>query len=201
MIVFAMRTGFPFLLSWYKRKGNEKKKSRLRLRAYSGKVVLALKNELASVSLRSNSIFQHRPSIPPLTPLRLGQSFFTPRRFAVGFLFWLCLAFGFCFFSLLFWVLTYLFIYLSVIGVIESLGNGFSSFTCIYSLIIGLGVPFGGGRRFTCELWKKECDSQKKRMWCFKWKNTNGWFKHRILFSVFMRWKPCWIIISLCYTM
>ncbi len=28
-----------------------------------------------SVSLRSNSIFQHRPTIPPLTPLRLGRSF------------------------------------------------------------------------------------------------------------------------------
>ena len=28
-----------------------------------------------SVSLRSNSIFQHRPSIPPLTPLRLGRFF------------------------------------------------------------------------------------------------------------------------------
>ncbi len=27
------------------------------------------------VALRSNSIFQHRPSIPPLTPLRLGRSF------------------------------------------------------------------------------------------------------------------------------
>ena len=27
------------------------------------------------VTLRSDSIFQHRPSIPPLTPLRLGQSF------------------------------------------------------------------------------------------------------------------------------
>mgnify|MGYP004692287199 CR=1 FL=1 len=63
-----------------------------------------------SVSLRSNSIFQHRPSIPPLTPLRLGRFFYTPRRFAVGFLFlvfrfvlfakvlrcWL-FAFGFCF--------------------------------------------------------------------------------------------------------
>ena len=27
------------------------------------------------VALRSNSIFQHRPSIPPLTPLHLGRSF------------------------------------------------------------------------------------------------------------------------------
>ena len=26
------------------------------------------------VALRSNSIFQHRPAIPPLTPLRLGRS-------------------------------------------------------------------------------------------------------------------------------
>ena len=86
------------------------------------------------VALRSNSIFQHRPSIPPLTPLRLGQSFFTPRRFAVGFLFrlcfafclrfftprrfavgflfWLCLAFGFCFFFLLF----YLFLSVSLVS-------------------------------------------------------------------------------------
>ena len=28
------------------------------------------------VALRSNSIFQRRPAIPPLTPLRLGQLFF-----------------------------------------------------------------------------------------------------------------------------
>ena len=28
------------------------------------------------VALRSDSIFQRRPSIPPLTPIRLGQSFF-----------------------------------------------------------------------------------------------------------------------------
>ena len=34
-------------------------------------------------SLRSNSIFQHRPSIPTLTPLRRGQSFFSQMRFAV----------------------------------------------------------------------------------------------------------------------
>ena len=54
-----------------------------------------------------------------------------------------------------------LFIYLSVIGIIESSGNRFSCFTCIYSLIIGIGVPFGGVRWFTCELWKNEYDSQK----------------------------------------
>ena len=29
------------------------------------------------VALRSDSIFQRRPAIPPLTPLRLGQSFFS----------------------------------------------------------------------------------------------------------------------------
>ena len=76
MTVFAMRTGFPFLLSWYKRKGNEKKKSRLRLRAYSGKAVLALKYELASLHYAQTAFFQRRPAIPTLTPLRLGQSLF-----------------------------------------------------------------------------------------------------------------------------
>ena len=77
-------------------------------------------------------------------------------------MFWLCLAFCLRFFYakvlrcwlfvlalprlwLLLLLLTLLFISLSVIGVIERSDNGFSSFTCIYSLIICLGVPFGGG--------------------------------------------------------
>ena len=54
-----------------------------------------------------------------------------------------------------------LFVSLSVIGVIESSGNGFSSFTCIYSLIIGLGLPSGGVKNYMRAL-QRECDSQKK---------------------------------------
>ena len=55
-----------------------------------------------------------------------------------------------------------LFIYISAIGVIESSGNGFSSFTCIYSLIIGLGLPSGGVKNYMRAL-QRECDSQKKK--------------------------------------
>ena len=80
IMVFAMRTGFPFLLSWYKRKGNEKKKSRLRLRAYSGKAA-------------------HAPTPRP-------TFFFTPRRFAVGFGFSLTLNFGFYYLALYTFMLT-----------------------------------------------------------------------------------------------
>ena len=42
-----------------------------------------------SVSLRSNSIFQHRPTIPPLTPLRLGRSFIRQGASLLAFCFWL----------------------------------------------------------------------------------------------------------------
>ena len=76
MTVFAMRTDFPFLLSWYKRKGNEKKKSRLTSPGLLRKGRSGTEKWTRSVALRSDSIFQSRPSIPPLTPLRLGQSFF-----------------------------------------------------------------------------------------------------------------------------
>ena len=57
VIVFAMRTDFPFLLYQDKRKGNEKKKSRLRLRGYYGTVVLALKNELAPLHCAQTAFF------------------------------------------------------------------------------------------------------------------------------------------------
>ena len=75
-IVFAMRTDFPFLLSWYKRKGNEKKKSRLTSPGLLRKGRSGTEKWTRSVALRSDSIFQRRPTIPPLTPLRLGRSFF-----------------------------------------------------------------------------------------------------------------------------
>ena len=74
--VFAMRTDFPFLLSWYKRKGNEKKKSRLTSPGLLRKGRSGTEKWTRSVALRSDSIFQRRPAIPTLTPLRLGQSFF-----------------------------------------------------------------------------------------------------------------------------
>ena len=57
MTVFAMRTDLLLLLSWYKRRSNKKKKSRLRLRAYSGKAVLALKNELAPLHCAQTAFF------------------------------------------------------------------------------------------------------------------------------------------------
>ena len=97
IMVFAMRTDLLLLLSWYKRRSNKKKKSRLRLRAYSGKAVLALKNELASLHYAQTAFFSAaRPFLsyahaPTTRPVFL----FTPRRFAVGSLFRLCLAFGF----------------------------------------------------------------------------------------------------------
>ena len=83
---------FSFVLIQKKRKRKEKIKATspgLLRKGRSG-----AEKRTRSVALRSDSIFQRRPAIPTLTPLRLGQFFFTPRRFAVGFLFRLCLAFG-----------------------------------------------------------------------------------------------------------
>ena len=71
-----MRTVFPFLLSWYKRKGNEKKKIKATSPGLLRKGRSGAEKWTRFVALRSNSIFQRRPSIPTLTPLRLGQSFF-----------------------------------------------------------------------------------------------------------------------------
>ena len=115
-------------------------------------------------SLRFTTLKQHfsAPPVhssayaPPSRPFH-----YTPRRFTVGF----CLGFASpsAFASSPYsFIGVNLFISLSVIGIIESSGNRFSCFTCIYSLIIGLGVPSGEVRRFTCEFWKNECDSQKK---------------------------------------
>ena len=53
------------------------------------------------VALRSDSIFQQRPAIPTLTPLRLGQSFFLRQGASL-------LALGFCLLALGFY---YLFLY------------------------------------------------------------------------------------------
>ena len=89
MTVFAMRTDFPFLLSWYKRKGNEKKKSRLTSPGLLRKGRSGSEKWTRFVALRSDSIFQSRPSIPTLTPLRLGRSFFLRQDaslLALGFL-------------------------------------------------------------------------------------------------------------------
>ena len=96
-------------------------------------------------SLRFTTLKQHfsAPPVhssahaPPPRPFH-----YTPRRFAVGF----CLGFASpsAFASSPYsFIGVNLFISLSVIGVIESSGNRFSCFTCIYSLIIGLGVPSG----------------------------------------------------------
>ena len=76
VIVFAMRTDLLFLLPWYKRKGNEKKKSRLTSPGLLRKGRSGAEQWTRFVALRSDSIFQSRPAIPTLTPLRLGQSFF-----------------------------------------------------------------------------------------------------------------------------
>ena len=97
------------------------------------------------VALRSNSIFQHRPAIPPLTPLRLGRSIIRQGASLLAFCFGFVSPSAFASSPYSF-IGVNLFISLSVIGVIESSGNRFSCFTCIYSLIIGLGVPFGGVR-------------------------------------------------------
>ena len=76
MTVFAMRTDLLLLLSWYKRRSNKKKKSRLTSPGLLRKGRSGAEKWTRSVALRSDSIFQSRPSIPTLTPLRLGQSFF-----------------------------------------------------------------------------------------------------------------------------
>ena len=74
-IVFAMRTGFPFLLSIQK-----KRKRKEKIKATSPGLLRKGRSGAEKwtrfVALRSDSIFQRRPSIPTLTPLRLGQSFF-----------------------------------------------------------------------------------------------------------------------------
>ena len=75
IMVFAMRTDLLLLLSWYKRRSNKKKKSRLTSPGLLRKGRSGAEKWTRFVALRSDSIFQHRPSIPPLTPLRLGRSF------------------------------------------------------------------------------------------------------------------------------
>ena len=77
IMVFAMRTDFPFLLSWYKRKGNEKKKIKATSPGLLRKGRSGAEKWTRFVALRSDSIFQRRPSIPTLTPLRLGRYFFS----------------------------------------------------------------------------------------------------------------------------
>ena len=65
---------FSFVLIQKKRKRKEKIKATspgLLRKGRSG-----AEKRTRSVALRSDSIFQRRPAIPTLTPLRLGQSFF-----------------------------------------------------------------------------------------------------------------------------
>ena len=76
IMVFAMRTDLLLLLSWYKRRSNKKKKSRLTSPGLLRKGRSGAEKWTRFVALRSDSIFQRRPAIPPPTPLRLGQSFF-----------------------------------------------------------------------------------------------------------------------------
>ena len=84
---------FSFVLIQKKRKRKEKIKATspgLLRKGRSG-----AEKWTRSVALRSDSIFQRRPSIPTLTPLQLGQSFFHAKALRCW-LWGLCLlAFGF----------------------------------------------------------------------------------------------------------
>ena len=89
-----MGFSFSFVLKQKKKKQKEKFKAE-RLRGYCGKAVLVPWSQTRFVSLRSNKASQHRPSIPPLTPLRLGRSFISNGFFIrqgaslLAFCFWL----------------------------------------------------------------------------------------------------------------
>ena len=94
MTVFAMRTDLLLLLSWYKRRSNKKKKSRLNVSgATAERPFWCWKKN----SLRCTTLKQHfsAPPVhssahaPPPRPF-----YYTPRRFAVGFGWCFCLTFG-----------------------------------------------------------------------------------------------------------
>ena len=58
LVFFKLAMRMVFLLLYQdKRRRNKKKKSRLRLRAYSGKAVLVLKKELASLHYAQTAFF------------------------------------------------------------------------------------------------------------------------------------------------
>ena len=89
LFVYAMRMGFSFsfVLKQKKKKQKEKFKAE-RLRGYCEKAVLVPWSQTRFVSLRSDKASRHRPSIPPLTPLRLGHSIICHCASLLAFCFW-----------------------------------------------------------------------------------------------------------------
>ena len=79
---------FSFVLIQKKRKRKEKIKATSPGLLRNGRS--GAEKWTRSVALRSDNIFQRRPAIPPLTPLRLGRSFFYAKALRCWFCFFRC---------------------------------------------------------------------------------------------------------------